>query len=338
MGVYLNLSKALKALYLADECAILYVCRLDTTGKLCINDNYDCSIGHFSADQSNNVIYHRQLTKESEVIEDPSLLINDEDYQEIVGESQKSEVQSTEFGQYYSSAVKMVDRAIVARFNQLSRLLTGPHTTLTSQMNNDYGLEFEFDLVNEANQFYQESNSQIHQLSLEGKIEMLKQIASYLQRCQSEIETLRQLEKDFTEDESQESQGPQQLSTDTFNPSYVETDDPSWDDLGFIIDATYDEIYEGSGSSNDVSKINFNALANDTNTNSQVPNPKPSKVLFDSPPSSPHLKKSQTEFKAKERDPNRAKKTVNFDLEQTQTVTYEKVNDPDEKVTDSDGD
>ncbi len=333
MGVYLNLSQALKSLYLADESAILHVCTLNTTGKLCINDNYDCSIGHFSADQNNNVIYQRQLTKECETVEDPSLLINEQDYQEIVGESEKSNTKPVVYSQYYSNAVTMVDKAIVTRFNHLSRLLTGPYTSLTFQMNSDYGLEFEFDLVAEANQFYQDSNSQIHQLSLDGKLVMLQQIAKYIERCQSEIETLRQLEKDFTQDETSTVEEGQQLSSATFNPPFVETDDPSWDDLGFIIDATYDDMY--GGEANNLSTLNFNALENDTNTStsSKTPHSKPTKVLFDSPPSSPHLKKSQIEFKAKERDPNRPKKTVNFDLEQTLTVTYQS-----EKVTDSDGD
>jgi hypothetical protein len=324
ISIYLDLSSALKSLYLADESVILHVCFLNHTGKPCIDDNYDCSIGFFSADQENNVTYQRQLTKECEVVEDPSLLINPDDYQAIVDESEKSELPKQDHGAYHSNAIKMVDRAIITRFNQLSKLITGQYMAITYKMNAEYYLELEFDLVTESNQFYQESNARINQLNLDDKITMLKKISQLLERGQSEIETLKQLENDFTaEDNPSESvkslvlEGPK----NSFGtPPYIETDDPSWDQLGFDVDEQ--EQLELMAEF----ECNFNENHfNSNQSNPQTPN-KSLKVLYASPTHKNHISKLNNDFKPKERDPNRPKKTVNFDLENTQTCVIEAEN------------
>lgn len=321
ISIYLDLSSALKSLYLADESVILHVCFLNYTGKPCIDDNYDCSIGFFSADQNNSVTYQRQLTKECEVVEDPSLLINPDDYQSIVDES---ELTKQDHGVYHSNAIKMVDRAIITRFNQLSKLITGQYMTITYKMNAEYDLELEFDLVTESNHFYQDSNSRINQLSLDDKITMLKKISQLLERGKSEIETLKQLEKDFTEEdnptESVKSLVLEGPKNSFGTPPYIETDDPSWDHLGFDIDEQ--EQLELMAEF----ECNFNDNHFSSNeSNPQTPN-KSLKILYDSPTHKNHVSNLNNDFKAKERDPNRPKKTVNFDLENTQTCVIEAEN------------
>lgn len=352
ISVYLDLSPALKSLYLADEVVALDVCFLNHTGKRCIDDNYDCSIGFFSADQNNNVTYQRQLTKECEIVEDPSLLINSDDYQAIVDESEKSEVATQNYGQYHSNAIRMVDKAIITRFNQLSKLITGSYIVITSKMNSDYDLELEFDLVTESNQFYQESNAQINQLNLDGKIVMLRKISQLLERCQNELVTLKQLEKDLTEDDN----NPQVVSVEGPNQEsdYIETDDPSWDELGFDVDeqeqlelmAEFESNLNTNGNDNNKNRDpypngdNYHYLLSLQKEHSSN---KPLKIMYDSPTHKNNILTQNNDFKPKDRDPNRPKKTVNFNLD-TQTCIIEAensvtpVNTTDADVEDADSD
>src|SRR5687767_1137696 len=85
IGVYTDLSEALRCFYLSDEISVLFVNRLNYKSKPCINDTYECFIGKFYFNDD-NLIYERNLTGEIEEVADNNNLIKPHDFKLIKDE------------------------------------------------------------------------------------------------------------------------------------------------------------------------------------------------------------------------------------------------------------
>lgn len=281
LGVYTVLSSALKGLFLADEKAVLRINYLDVKSKPCINDTYDTYIGSVYIND-NEIVYQRNLTDECEEIEETDY-IEEEDLLQIKQELEQIEEKKKKntHNTYHTNAHDAAYKAIVQKFNQLSSLLTGQLSRLMKKAN-DHGMELEYDTFHKANKLYQETNEKMDDLTLEEKVDIIKEIEKCKKNANDEITTLVEMLKELGEEDVKRES---------------ETDD-------------------------DFSKYGFDFGNNDNNgcidlRNFYQQHKSAGKILYDSPTSSPQKKEIIViaEPKPKKEGP---KKNVGFDMEKTE--------------------
>jgi len=304
IGIYTNLSEALKSLYLADEAAVLLVNYMNYKSKPCINDTYDCYIGKFYFNED-DLIYQRNLTGELEQISDDQHLITSDDFKSIKDELDQIEIEQKKknINEYHEKAHDSVDKAIIEKFNQLSSLLTQKFNKQLARHNEEYDMNFEYDLTYEVNKFYQESNEKLNALNLEEKVETIKKIAEYISKITSELETLKELAKDMGEDEDEDEYGgydiPREFWDENMDDEFV------MGDIRAYFCKKGPHYGEPGG-----------------------------KMLYGSPPPSPQNKKMEfiekPKIQLKEKDPTK-KKTVSFDLDKIEYYDYKRIVAPSDK-------
>jgi hypothetical protein len=293
IGVYSDLSEALKCFYLADELGVLLVNYLDYRSKPCINDTYDCLIGKFYF-KDDELIYQRNLTGEIECISDNSVLIKPSDFQLIKDELDKieTEQQKREINDYHVKAHDVVDRAIIEKFNALSALLTKFNKKLAYH-NDEYDMGFDYDLTTEINKFYQDSNDNLGVLTLAKKVEIIKKTDESISKINNELLTLKELSQELGEPDTEHQDA---WATDFFD-----------EDETFVMD-DIDSYFKK------------NHLDRDRNHHKITRRGEPGgEMLYGSPPPSPQNKSSihVETIKVKEKDQTK-KKTVVFDLDKTE--------------------
>lgn len=281
IGIYTNLSVALKNLYLADEPAQIWVNYLNHKPKPHINDTYDCLIGIFYFNED-NLTYKRNLTGEEECVSEKNTLIEKDDFMQIRYELDQIELAQKKkcLNDYHTKAHAIVDKAIIQKFNQLSALLTYKLNKQIKYMNENYEMNFEYDLMYKANQIYQDSNEKLHTLTLEEKVVVVSSINKLIESVNDELTILKDLNEEFGEVESNN-----------------EKDDwENWEDWGNWL-----ELETGANAINTINK-----------------NQGIGKPLYSSPPPTPpKLNVIPQKMEIKLRDQcDKPKKSVDFNLDQ----------------------
>lgn len=289
VGVYDNLSSGLKALYLADEASTLQVNYLNHQSMAHINDTYDCLIGFFSF-EGDCLIYNRNLTNELEEINDETLLLTTEDLMQIKLELDQieNEQKNKNANVYHEKAHEMVDKSIIEKFNQLSKLLMTKLIKFIREINSSYDMNFEYDLIFECNQFYQEANIKLNGATLKEKIEIINKINILKSKVSDEIVTLINLITEFAVEKGELFDGSSSLSSDNEMQSLMmETD-----------------LFNNY----DIRSRNDRNLKN--NHLSIQKNNQFGKILYGSPPPSPPKQIEEKKIPLKNKDPSVRKKVV----------------------------
>lgn len=210
MGGYFHLSQAITDLYLADEPCVLSAIRTNTSGKLCLNEQYDCLIGSFFFNDE-TLCYQRHLSGETIDIEDPTCFIDGTDVTVIKNELKR--VSTERMNPYHDNAHKMTDLAIHKRFKQLSYIVFHQLNPLIMRVKNlldvdvEADLTFDYHLTYEINKFYQTTCADLLTLSLEDKITVLERINDYLHTSQDELEVIKSLLHDLQEEPDADAYG-----------------------------------------------------------------------------------------------------------------------------------
>ena len=180
IGVYTDLSNALKYLYLSDEAANLCVSKVDVRAQPCINDSFDNYIGYFTfVGENGDLMYTRNLTGECEIVQE-SQLINKVHYDEITDEINQVAFSDVSLNEYHGRAHEVVDNAITRKFNLLSSwLVTKVNPKINVIIDNE--IELDYNLTYESNQYYQKMSDQLDILTIEEKVDALHKINKFIE-------------------------------------------------------------------------------------------------------------------------------------------------------------
>lgn len=243
IGIYTDLSNALKYLYLADEPANLYVSKVDKRSKPCINDSYDNYVGVFSFEGGgqDDLIYTRNLTGECEVVAEDKL-INKIHYDEIIEESNQVMSAGFALNDYNQRAHEAVNNAIVRKFNLLSSwLVTRVNPKICTII--EHEIELDYNLTFQSNTYYQELSEQLDVLTIEEKVHALHKINKFIEEAISQNdmcdEISKQMDIEFEPDHfetntnsSSESLGDMSELSDLFGDMCDLSDEESMPSLG----------------------------------------------------------------------------------------------------------
>jgi hypothetical protein len=197
-GVYTDVSLAIKCLYLADEASLVKVSRVNHKPNPCINDTYDSLVGTFFF-EDDDLIYLRNLTGEKQTI-DENTLLSTEHFEEVKKELEQVKHDLEPINDYNHKASDVVDKSIIREFNNLSKLLINKLTPKIQYFNDEYDMEFDFDLIHKSNRLYQQASEKIDSLTIEEKVDILRDIRKLISRGEDEIVAVRQLAEEFDEE------------------------------------------------------------------------------------------------------------------------------------------
>ncbi len=289
IGMYQNLSHALKELYISDEVTKLLVSRLNYTGRRNLLSNFDSLVGSFQIGDNDELFYTRALTQEKQQIQ-PDKYISETDFNDIVTELDQYQKNQalTDLNPYHIKTIKLVDDVIKTRFETLAKLYLNDYLRLVSQLNTEFQIDLDYELLVASHKFYHQTQMTRVSMKLEQRIDVITQINLQITKCQNDIASFKQLIKDFTESPS-----------DTEPEINLETDLDGYDYSQFWSS----NIMNPFDQPNEKIPIDL----------SQPPIQSTHKFLYDeTSPKAPY-------FPPKERNPDRPKKIVNFNLEQTIT-------------------
>jgi hypothetical protein len=323
MGVYTQISLALRGLYLADENAMLNISVIDQFSKACINDTYDNFLGILLFEKD-VLVYRRNLTKESEAINDPKLLIDQTDFDLI-----KNELDRTDRAQnsrvtniYHDCAHEAVDEVIIRKFNELSSIYEYRLIPLIMKINEQFDMAFDFESLHESNRFYQESNEKLVEMNLEDKVAMLDRIDELLAQANNEIQILKELNDSDCPSDDEDSEEIMALKFLPNNSGHSLDDIDDENEWYFSNTRNLSgRQYHGEDGSN---LLDFIKANNANNNNKQ------GKVLYTSPPSSPTIDKIKLRLKPSS---DKVKKNVNFNLDEIEIHHYSNETDDSSQTT-----
>ena len=206
MGVANQLSAALRMLYLADETALLTVNYLGVGGSArvtrpCINDTYDCFIGHFYFEHTDHLTYKRNLTNEIQVIEDSETYLTEEDLTAIQHELDRMETdhQHQKINRYHAKAHQVMDEVITKHFNHLAGSLAEMSVKIR-RCNQDYDLGLEYDLIIDTNQQYQQANQGLNVMTIEDNVALIQRMTLRLDQVDEEIIAMNEMLKSLKDE------------------------------------------------------------------------------------------------------------------------------------------